>query len=192
LTLFPFHKEAALIVQSTEEPIVVPKLPTVEPIETKVDKAEEPKNEEIMKMPEILSPPIEAKLTKVPKASTVTSKRRRMANVLDDVLETTKALSLAPTRKVAEAAKVQTETETKQAEVEATKTQAETEAGPSAPTTTKPTALEEEMAGQIAPEKIKIAAPEAPIENIDYIVRHASGKNCPKMKSLKQGIMLKN
>jgi hypothetical protein len=38
------------------------------------------------------------------------------------VLETMKALSAAPTRKVVEAAKAQTETETKQAEVEATKT----------------------------------------------------------------------
>jgi hypothetical protein len=32
------------------------------------------------------------------------------------------------------------------------------------------------MARQIAPEKVDTAAPEAPIENIDYIVRHASGK----------------
>jgi hypothetical protein len=45
-----------------------------------------------MKMPEILSPPTEAKLPKVQKASAVTPKRR-MANVLDAVLETTKALS---------------------------------------------------------------------------------------------------
>jgi hypothetical protein len=169
-------KEAALTVQSTEEPIVVPKLPTVEPVETKVDKAEEPKIEEIMKMPEILSPPTEGKLPKVPKASVATPKRRRMANVLDAVLETRKALSPAPTRKVAKAAKAQTETETKQAEVEATKTHAETEAGPSAPAAMKPTAPEEEMAEQIAPEKIETAAPEAPIENIHYIVRHASGK----------------
>jgi hypothetical protein len=40
----------------------MPKMPTVEPVEAKVDKAEEPKVEEIMKMPEILSPPKEAKL----------------------------------------------------------------------------------------------------------------------------------
>jgi hypothetical protein len=44
-----------------------------------------------------------------------------MANVLDAVLETTKALSPAPTRKVAEAAKAQAKTKTKQAEVKATK-----------------------------------------------------------------------
>jgi hypothetical protein len=169
-------KEAAPLVQSTVESIVVPKVPTIEPVETKVDRAEEPKIEKIMKMPEVLSPPTEAKLPKVQKASAVTPKRRRMANVLDAVLETTKALSPAPTRKFAEAAKAQVETETKQAEVEATKTHAETEAGPLAPATTKPTVPEEEMAGQIAHEKVETAALEAPIENIDYIVRHASGK----------------
>jgi hypothetical protein len=169
-------KEAAPLVQSTKEPIVVPKVHSVEPVETKVDRAEEPKIEEIMKMPEILSPPTEAKLPKVQKASAATPKRRRMANVLDAILETTKALSPAPTKKVAEAAKAQAETETKQAEIEATKTQAETEVGTSAPAATKPAMPREKMVGQIVSEKIETPAPEAPIENIDYIVRHASGK----------------
>jgi hypothetical protein len=169
-------KKAAPLVQNTVEPIVVPKVPTIEPVETKVDRAEEPKIEKMMKMPEILSPPTEAKLLKVQKASAATPERRRMANVLDAVLETMKALSPAPTRKVAEAAKAQAETETKQAEVKATKTHAETEAGPSAPAATKPIALEEEMTGQTTSEKVETVAPEAPIENIDYIVRHASGK----------------
>jgi hypothetical protein len=99
-----------------------------------------------------------------------------MANVLDAVLESTKALSPALTRKVVEAVRAQAETDTKQAEVEATKTQAKTEAGPSAPAATKPIAPEEEMAGQTAPKKVETAAPEALIENIDYIVQHASGK----------------
>jgi uncharacterized membrane protein YqiK len=58
---------------------------------------------------------------------------RRMANVLDVVLESTKALSPAPTKKIVEAAIAQAEAETGQAEAEATKTQAEAEAGPSAP-----------------------------------------------------------
>jgi hypothetical protein len=75
-------RQAASITQSVEEPTVMPKTPTVEPVEAKVDKAEEPKIEEIMKMPEILSPPTEAKLPKVQKASVATPKRRRMANVL--------------------------------------------------------------------------------------------------------------
>jgi hypothetical protein len=41
-----------------------------------------------VKMPEILSPPAEAKLPKVQKAPVATPKRRRIANVLDAVLET--------------------------------------------------------------------------------------------------------
>jgi hypothetical protein len=36
-------KQAAPIVQSAEEPIVVPKVPTVRPAEAKDDKAEEPR-----------------------------------------------------------------------------------------------------------------------------------------------------
>jgi hypothetical protein len=77
-------------------------MPIVGPIEAKDDKAEEPKVEEIMKMLEILSPPAEAKLPKVQKAPATTPKRRRMASVLDAVLDTTKALSLAPTKKIAD------------------------------------------------------------------------------------------
>jgi hypothetical protein len=41
---------------------------------------------------------------------------------------------------------------------------------------TKPATPEEKVAEQIAPEKIETLAPEALIENTDYIIRHASGK----------------
>jgi hypothetical protein len=98
--------------QSTEEPTVMPKVPTVKLVETKVDKAEEPKIEEIMNMPEILNPPTEATVPKLQMGSAVTPKRR-MANVLDVLLETTKTSSPAPTRKVAEASKAQLEADTK-------------------------------------------------------------------------------
>jgi hypothetical protein len=67
---------------------------------------------------------------KAQKGSAATPKRRRMENVLDVVLETTKPLSPAPSRKIDEASKAQPEAETKQAEVEAATIQAETEAGP--------------------------------------------------------------
>jgi hypothetical protein len=117
-----------------------------------------------------------SEMPKVQKASAATPKRLRMANLLDAVLETTKALSRAPTKKIAEAVKAQTEAETGQAETESTKAQAEAEAGPSALVVMKPAAPEEKMAGQIAPEMIETPAPEALIENIDYIIRHASGK----------------
>jgi hypothetical protein len=99
-------KETVPTMQSTKEPAVMPKVLAAELVEMKVDKVEEPKIEKIMKMPEILSSPTEATVPKVQMGSTVTPKRRRMANVLDVVLETTKTLSPAPTRKVVEASKV--------------------------------------------------------------------------------------
>jgi hypothetical protein len=169
-------RQAALIAQSVEEPTIVPKMPTVGPAKAKYDKVEEPQVEKVIKMPEILSPPTEAKLPKVQKASASTPKRRRMANMLDAVLETTKALSPAPTKKIAEAAEAQDEAESGQAEAEATKTQAEAEARPSAPIAAKPAAREEKTVEQIAPKKIGTPAPEASIESVDYIIRHASGK----------------
>jgi hypothetical protein len=89
----------------------------------------------------------------------VTPKKRRMASVLDAVIETTKALSPAP-KKIAEATKVQ----------------AEVEAGPSVSTETKPAAPEEKTAGQIVPKKTETPAPEAPNKDVDYIIRHALGK----------------
>jgi hypothetical protein len=99
-------KQAAPTVQSAEDSIVVPKVPTVGPAEAKDDAAEEPKLEKIVIMPEILSPPAKAELPKVQKAPAATPKRRRMASVLDAVMETTKALSPAPTKKVVEVVKV--------------------------------------------------------------------------------------
>jgi hypothetical protein len=111
--------ETAPIAQSTEEATVMPKVPIAEPVEAKVDRAEESKIEEIIKVPKIMSPPTETKLSKVQKASAATPKRRRMANVLDAVLETTKVLSPAATKKVAEATKTQVEAKTGQAETEA-------------------------------------------------------------------------
>jgi hypothetical protein len=47
-----------------------------------------------------MSPPAGAELPKVQKAPAATPKRRRIASVLGAVLETTKALSPAPTKKL--------------------------------------------------------------------------------------------
>jgi hypothetical protein len=127
-------------------------------------------------MPEILSPPIEATVPKAQKGSAATPKRRRMANVLDVVLETTKTLSPAPTRKIAEVAKAQPKADTKQAEVETATIQDEAKAGPSEPTEMEPTDPKEKSTGRISTEKIETPAPEASNKSIDYIIRHASGK----------------
>jgi hypothetical protein len=98
-------KETVPPAQSTREPAVIPKLLSVKLVETTTDKAEGSKIEEITKMAEILSPSTEATVPKAQKSYAATPKRRRMANVLDVVLETAKTLSPAPTRKIAEASK---------------------------------------------------------------------------------------
>jgi hypothetical protein len=121
---------------------------------------------------------------KAQKSSATTPKRRRMANVLDVVLETAKTLSSTPSRKLAEALKAQPEAETKQAEVEAAIIQAETEVGPSVPLETEPAVIEEEATEQIAFEKVETLAPEASKESIDYIIRHASGKGLSQEEKL--------
>jgi hypothetical protein len=117
---------------------------------------------------------------KAQKSFAATPKRRRMANVLD-VLETVKALSSTPSGKIAEASKMQTEAETKPAEIEAAVTQASAEAGPLELAEKKPSeieerAIEEKATEQVSPEKVATPAPEALKESIDYIIRHASGK----------------
>jgi hypothetical protein len=117
--------------QNTREPTIMPKLLSVKLVEATADKAEGSKNGEISKMPEILSPSTEATVPKAQKSSATTPKRRRMANVLDVVLETAKTLSSTPSRKNAKASKAQPEAEAKQAEVEAATIEAEIEAGPS-------------------------------------------------------------
>jgi hypothetical protein len=121
-------KRAPPIVQSTQETVVVPKVLTVRPVEARDDKVEEPPVEKVIKTPEILSPPTEADLPKMQKTPNATPKRRRMASVLDAVIETTKALSPAP-KKIDEATKVQ----------------AVAEAGPSTPIATKVVAPEDKV-----------------------------------------------
>jgi hypothetical protein len=71
-------KETIAIVQRTEEPAIIPKVPSVKVVETKVDKADKPETEETTKMPEVLSPPVKATVPKVQMGSAVTPKRRRM------------------------------------------------------------------------------------------------------------------
>jgi hypothetical protein len=114
--------QTASITQSAKEPTVMPKTHTTKAVEDKVDKAEEPKVEEIIRMPKILSPPTKANLPKMQNAFATTPKRRRMANILDVVLETTKALSPASAKKIVQTkAKSQAEAETGQAEAEVCK-----------------------------------------------------------------------
>jgi hypothetical protein len=167
--------------QRTEEPTTMLKLPSAEPAGTKTDKdrAEESNIGET-KVLEILSPSSEVIAPKAQKSSAATPKMRRMANVLD-VLETVKTLNSTPSRKIAEASKVQTEAETMPDEIEAAEIQADTEVGPSVPAKTKPSkfeekATEEKVTEQISFKKVATPAPEALKDSIDYIIGHASRK----------------
>jgi hypothetical protein len=109
-------------------------------------------------------------LSKVSKAPSITPKRRRIASMLDAVMESTRALTPAPAKKIAEAATARIETE----------------AGPSVPTEAEPVGAEQRTEGSSevglapekkdAPEKVKSPTPEAPSEDLDFIIRHASGK----------------
>jgi hypothetical protein len=154
-------KQVGPTMRSAVESVVVPKMPTVGPTEAKDDTVEEPKVEKTVKIPEILSPSAGVELSKVQKPPVATPKRRRMASVLDAVLETTKALSPAPTKKAAEAIKVQ----------------AGAKARPSVPIETKPVAPEDKSEQQtsaigkasedITTEKTEAPAPEAPSEDIN-------------------------
>ena len=50
-------------------------------------------------------------MSKVSKAPSITPKRRRIASMLDAVMESTRALTPAPAKKIAEAATTRAETE---------------------------------------------------------------------------------
>jgi hypothetical protein len=152
-------------------------------VETKEKAAKGPEPE----LPKILSPPAEAELPKVAKAPTTTPKRRRMASVLDAIMETTRALTPPPAKKVAETATAR----------------AKTEAGPSVPVEAEPGATEQRaeqesldtgmaLEKKDAPEKARSPIPEAPSEDLDFIIRHASKKRYLKKKSWKPNTTLEN
>jgi hypothetical protein len=133
--------------------------------------AKEPELGETVELAKILSPPSEPELPKVSKAPAITPKRRRMASVLDAVLESTRALTPAPAKETVEAATVRVETE----------------AGPSVPTEAEPAGTEQRteqgssdagfaLEKKDAPKKVKSPILEAPSEDLDFIIRHASGK----------------
>jgi hypothetical protein len=157
-------KEPSLT-QKNEELAMLPKADNIKEIETAKTK-----------IVEVTSPPAGMTVLKAQKDLTATPKRKRMVNVLD-VLETIKSSSSTP-KKIAEVPKAQIETTA--SEAEATKHQAETEAGPSEPTKGKSLETrgkETEAAEQILAKETGTATPEAFSGVLNYILRHASGKN---------------
>jgi hypothetical protein len=146
------------------------------------EKIEEPRTEEAKTL-EVLNPSAKIEAGKSPKGPTMTPKRKRMVSVLD-VLETIKSSSITP-KKTVETSEVSTEALISEAPKQ--QLEAESEAGLSEPTKEQPLETEEtivtkaaleaeKMSDPILVEEIDTAAPEAPSNIHDYIVRHASGK----------------
>jgi hypothetical protein len=186
LTHRPRYIETATVPRLSEgtsstaeaEQTELPRVPAAGPVETpkhgagaKEEAAKQPELGKAIALPEILSPLAEAELPKVAKAPATTAKRRRMASVLDAIMETTRALTPAPAKNV----------------VETATSRAETKAGPLVPTEAKPAATEQRaeqestdtsmaLEKKDALEKAKSPIPEAPSEDFDFIIRHALGK----------------
>jgi hypothetical protein len=138
--------------------------------EAKDDVAKEPELKKTVMLPKILSPPVDAELPKVTKAPATTPKRRRMASVLDAVIETTKALTPAPAKKVVEAATAEAKAEVVPS-VSVEMKPAATEEGAEQESLGFGITMEKEMA-----EETKSPNPEALSDNLDFIICHASGK----------------
>jgi hypothetical protein len=158
--------------ESTEMPkILVTESPEApkHSAEAKGKAAEEPELGEPTGLPKILSLLAELELPKVFKAPAITPKRRRMASMLDAVLESTRASTPSPAKETAEATTIH----------------AEIEAGPSVPIETGPAearqSIEQELS-DVAPvlekelPKVEFPTPQASTKKLDFIIRHASGK----------------
>jgi hypothetical protein len=108
-----------------------------------------------------------------------------MVNVLD-ILETTDSKCPSSIKKVAETTKAQTEADTRQIKGKAATIEARTEAEPTVPVETKLATIEQ-GAEEVPPntniafersvaKEAKSLTLEAPSEDLDYVIRHASGK----------------
>jgi hypothetical protein len=125
----------------------------------------------------------EAKLPKVQKIAAITPKRRRMASVLDAIMESTKMLTPASTPAEEEKiVKGSTEVGTVQAATEAEPSLL-AEARPLGAAEARPSEAAEgpsSLRKDSATEESEFPTPEAPIEKLEFIVRHASRKELSK------------
>jgi hypothetical protein len=185
-------RETAPPAQRTEEPTIMPKLPSAELAGTKTNKGKaEESNIGETKVLEILSLSSEVTAPKAQKSSASTPKRRRMANVLD-VLETVKTLNSTPSMKIAEASKAQTKAETEQAEIETAVIQADNEAGPLEPSEIEPVVIEEKAREQITPKRVEVLLTKLQKKALITSFAMLRGRDFLKQKSWKHYTMPKN
>jgi hypothetical protein len=121
--------------------------------------------------PKALSPLREIELPKASRIPVATPRKRRMASVLDDVMESVKIPTSAP----------DIEGEVLKKSSEAGTAQATSEVGPSVSAEAHPSeAASLTLEKESVPEKSKSPAPETPAEELEFIVRHASRKQLSK------------
>jgi hypothetical protein len=142
--------------------------------ETRVESAEEPIPKTVAEQLEsTMSLLQEAKLSKVQKIASITPKRRRMASVLDAVMESTKVLTPAS----AEAPSVGDKNTKKYAEI--AMTQVETEAEPSAAAEARPAEIVEKNTELTPSDAAKVSLSlekEKVIEELEFPTPEASTK----------------
>jgi hypothetical protein len=162
-------KPMVIAKQEKIEMVEVPKRPA----ETKEKTAKKPEPRRLVEQQKTLSPPQELELPKVSKIPAITPKRRRITSVLDIVMESSKIQTPAstPDRK-GEIPKKSSEAGLSLDTAEA-RTSAPIKAYASEAT---PLTLEEEN----VPKKVKSPTPKMLVEELDFIVRHASGKQLSK------------
>jgi hypothetical protein len=139
LTHRPKHIEMAKVPKLIEGSSCASEPPRPSPIEARAKSAEEPEKKSIEQL-KVLSPLEMMEVPKASKISAATPKRRRMANVLDAIIESMKALTPVS----AEAPSAEGGITKKSAEAGIAR--AAVEAGPSAPTEERPLEVTKEGA----------------------------------------------
>jgi hypothetical protein len=169
LTHRPKHIETAEVLKLIERSAPISEPSRSVPIKVKTGPAEEPKLKKAAEQLKALSPPRETELPKVSRIPATTPRKRRMASVLDAVMESVKASTPASAKAPSSEGKILKKSNKTVA------VQAISEAGPSVLAEARPSE-------NASPEKSKSPAPEAPIEGLEFIVRHASGKQSSKQQ----------
>jgi hypothetical protein len=170
-------KPMVIMVQGETKMAKVPK----QPDETEKS-TEEPEPKRSANQPKILTPSQETGLPKMTKFPATTPKRRRMASVLDAVMDSTRVPTPATTEVPSMSEKNTKET------AEADTTRVEAKVGPLVSTETEhfetvgkdteqgPSDVALILEKEDAPKKVKSPTPEAPTEELDFVIQHASGK----------------
>jgi hypothetical protein len=141
------------------------------PIKARTNVTEETKLEKTTEQLKALSPPCATELPKLSNILAATPRKRRMASVLDAVMESMKT----PTPASAEAPRTEAKVSKKSDEAGMAHTISEAE--PSVPAEARPEIAPMILEKEGASEKSKSHALRAPAKELEFIVRHASRKH---------------